>query len=47
MIKENVIARLKVIVKRALCKFGYPPDMKKLATKTVLKQAEMIASELV
>jgi hypothetical protein len=25
---------------------GYPPDMQLLATETVLKQAEMIASEL-
>ena len=46
-IKENVRAKLKVIVKRTLRKFGYPPDMQKLATETVLKQAEMIAGELV
>jgi type I restriction enzyme R subunit len=46
-IKENVRAKLKVIVKRTLRKFGYPPDMQKLATETVLKQAEMIAAELV
>jgi type I restriction enzyme, R subunit len=26
---------------------GYPPDMQLLATETVLKQAEMIANELV
>ena len=47
MIKESVRAKLKVIVKRTLRQFGYPPDMQKLATETVLKQAEMIASELV
>jgi type I restriction enzyme R subunit len=46
MIKESVRARLKVIVKRTLRQFGYPPDMQLLATKTVLKQAEMIANEL-
>jgi type I restriction enzyme R subunit len=45
-IKENVKAKLKVIVKRTLRQFGYPPDMQLLATETVLKQAEMIASEL-
>jgi type I restriction enzyme R subunit len=45
-IKENVRARLKVIVKRTLIKYGYPPDMQKLATETVLKQAEQIADEL-
>ena len=45
-IKENVRAKLKVSVKRLLRKYGYPPDMQKLATETVLKQAEMIANEL-
>jgi len=45
-IKENVRSKLKVIVKRLLRKYGYPPDMQLLATETVLKQAEMIASEL-
>ncbi|MCP4745816.1 MAG: type I restriction endonuclease subunit R [Desulfobacteraceae bacterium] len=45
-IKESVRARLKVIVKRTLRQYGYPPDMQKLATETVLKQAEMIADEL-
>ncbi len=46
-IKESVKAKLKVIVKRTLRQFGYPPDMQLLATETVLKQAEMIAAELV
>lgn len=45
-IKESVKAKLKVIVKRTLRQFGYPPDMQMLATETVLKQAEMIAGEL-
>jgi type I restriction enzyme R subunit len=45
-IKESVKAKLKVIVKRTLRQFGYPPDMELLATETVLKQAEMIAAEL-
>ena len=45
-IKESVKAKLKVIVKRTLRQFGYPPDMEILATETVLKQAELIASEL-
>ena len=42
-IKESVKAKLKVMVKRALRKFGYPPDLQKLATDTVLKQAELLA----
>ena len=45
-IKESVKAKLKVIVKRTLRQFGYPPDMELLATETVLKQAELIANEL-
>jgi type I restriction enzyme R subunit len=45
-IKESVRSKLKVIVKRTLRQFGYPPDMQMLATETVLKQAEMIAEEL-
>ena len=45
-IKESVRAKLKVIVKRTLRQYGYPPDMQKLATDTVLRQAELIAKEL-
>jgi len=45
-IKESVKAKLKVAVKRLLRKYGYPPDMQMLATETVLKQAEMIANEM-
>ncbi len=44
-IKESVRAKLKVIIKRTLRQYGYPPDMQKLATETVLKQAELIANE--
>ena len=45
-IKESVRAKLKVIVKRTLRQYDYPPDMQKLATETVLKQADLIAKEL-
>ncbi len=45
-IKESVKAKLKVIVKRILRQFGYPPDKQMLATETVLKQAELIAGEM-
>lgn len=46
-IKESVRAKLKVIVKRTLRQYGYPPDMQALATETVLKQAELIAEEII
>jgi len=45
-IKESVKAKLKVIVKRILRQYGYPPDMQMLATETILKQAELIAEEI-
>lgn len=45
-IKESVKAKLKVIIKRTLRQFGYPPDMQMLATETVLKQAELLAEEM-
>ena len=45
-IKENVRAKLKVIIRRTLRQYGYPPDMQLLATETVMRQAEMIADEL-
>ena len=45
-IKESVRAKLRVIVKRTLRQYGYPPDMQAIATETVLKQAEMISDEL-
>ncbi len=46
-IKESVRAKLKVIVKRTLRQYGYPPDKQALATETVLKQAELLADEWV
>ncbi len=45
-IRESARAELKVIVKRTLRQYHYPPDMQKLATETVLKQAEQIAEEI-
>lgn len=45
-IKESVKAKLKVIVKRTLRQFGYPPDMQLMATELVLRQAELLADNL-
>ncbi len=44
-IKESVRAKLRVIVRRTLRQYGYPPDQQLLATENVLKQAEMLADE--
>lgn len=45
-IRENVRAHLRVMVKRVLRKYGYPPDKQEKATQTVLEQAEVLTSEL-
>ena len=44
-IKESVRSKLRVIVKRLLREYGYPPDMQLLATENVLKQAELLADD--
>ena len=42
-IRENVRAHLRVLVKRILRKYGYPPDKQEKATQTVLEQAEVLS----
>jgi len=42
-IRENVRARLRVIVKRILRRYDYPPDKQEKATLTVLEQAEVLS----
>ena len=44
-IRENVRANLRVMVKRVLRKYGYPPDRQEKATQTVLEQAEALCPE--
>jgi len=44
-IKENVQARLRVLVKRTLNQYGYPPDKQAIATDLVLQQAGLFASD--
>jgi type I restriction enzyme, R subunit len=46
-IRESARAKLMVLVRRTLTKYGYPPDKQQKAIDTVLKQAELIADELV
>jgi type I restriction enzyme R subunit len=45
MVRENVRAQLRVLVKRILRKYGYPPDKQERATQTVLEQAEVLSQE--
>jgi hypothetical protein len=42
-IRDNVRAQLRVLVKRILRKYGYPPDKQAKATETVLEQAEVLS----
>ena len=42
-LRENVRAHLRVLVRRTLRKYGYPPDKQEKATKTVLEQAEALS----
>ncbi len=45
MRKESARANLRTLVKRFLKRYGYPPDMQKLAMETVVKQAEMFGDD--
>lgn len=43
--REKVRIKMRALVKTTLKRFGYPPDMEKLATENILKQAELLADE--
>ena len=44
-VREGARAKIRVIVKRILGKWGYPPDLQEEAVKTVLMQAELLCKE--
>jgi len=46
-LRESARARIRVMVKRILNKYGYPPDLQEQAVKTVLAQAELLCAEWV
>ncbi len=43
--RENARAHIRVLVKRVLRKYGYPPDMQARATDLVLEQAEVLCKD--
>ncbi|MFZ5699554.1 MAG: type I restriction endonuclease subunit R [Pseudomonadota bacterium] len=43
--RDSARARMRVLVKRILRKYGYPPDLQDAAVQTVLAQAEALSSE--
>ena len=44
-VRENVRAEMRVIIKRILRRYGYPPDKQARATELVLEQAEVLCNE--
>jgi type I restriction enzyme R subunit len=46
-VKESSRAKLRVIIRRLLRKYGYPPDKQEKATQTVLEQAELLCKDWV
>jgi len=44
-IRESIRAKLRVMVKRILRKYGYPPDKQEKATQTVIEQAELLCGD--
>ena len=44
-VKENVRAKLRLMIKTLLIRYKYPPDQQKDAVETVLKQAELLSEE--
>ena len=44
-VRENVRAQMRVIIKRILRKYGYPPDKQEKATNLVLEQAEVLCGD--
>ena len=43
--RESVRAKLRLLVKRILRKYKYPPDRQENAVQTVLRQAESLSAE--
>ena len=42
--RDSARARMRVLVKRVLRKYGYPPDLQDAAVQTVLQQAEALSA---
>jgi type I restriction enzyme R subunit len=44
-LRESARAKIRVMVKRILNKYGYPPDLQEEAVKIVLQQAELLCAD--
>ena len=45
--RADVKAKLRLLVKKVLMKYGYPPDVAKMEADRVIEQSELLASEIV
>lgn len=45
--RESIRAKIRIYIKKLLKKYNYPPDKQELATKNVLKQAEVVCKDWV
>ena len=43
-VRESARANIRVIIKRILNRYGYPPDLQDDAVRTVLMQAELLCA---
>ena len=43
--RQSARARMRVLIKRILRKYGYPPDLQDAAVQTVLQQAEVLSAK--
>ena len=43
-LREGARSKIRVMVKRILAKYGYPPDLQDVAVQTVLAQAELLCA---
>ncbi|CAC9580916.1 Type I restriction-modification system, restriction subunit R (EC 3.1.21.3) [uncultured Gammaproteobacteria bacterium] len=44
--RDDIRAKLRLMVKKVLMKYGYPPDVARIEADRVLEQGELLASEL-
>ena len=44
-LRESAQAQIRVLVRRILRKYGYPPDKQERATQTVLEQAKLLCAD--
>ena len=44
-LRESAQAKIRVLIKRILNRFGYPPDLQDAAVQTVLAQAKLLCAD--